>query len=148
LNLGASDPTPGPTGMTAREPIQRLDGVRVLLVEDELDALDVLADFLREQGAAVFAVPSARRALADLGAAHPDVIVSDIGMPEMDGISLIRSVRRLGGEPAGTPAIALTAFARAEDRDRALEAGYQKYLTKPVELARLARAIAELGPRA
>jgi CheY-like chemotaxis protein len=105
----------------------------------------MLNEILTELGARVRPVPSARQALDELARAIPDVLVSDIGMPEMDGISLIQRVRGLpANEGGGTRAIALTAFARAEDVQRALDAGYQTHLAKPVGIAQLARAIADV----
>jgi PAS domain S-box-containing protein len=126
--------------------VPRLDDLCVLLVDDEQDALELVGEVLRDQGAEVHGATSARQALHDLGELHPDVLVSDIGMPEMDGMTLIQSVRarpaREGGE---TPAIALTAFARPEDVERALSAGFQKHIAKPVEIPELVRAIAAMG---
>jgi PAS domain S-box-containing protein len=124
----------------------RLDGLRLLLVDDEPDALELVSEVLREQGAEIHAAASARQALEALPQLKPHVVVSDIGMPEMDGIALIRAIRSLPADQGGaTPAIALTAFARAEDVQRALSAGYQMHLSKPVEIAPLARAVARLG---
>ncbi len=124
----------------------RLDGLRLLIVDDDPDALELLSEVLRGQGAEIHAAVSARKALELLANVKPDVLVSDIGMPEMDGIALIRAVRDLPSNLGGqTPAIALTAFARAEDAQRALTGGYQVHLSKPVESASLARAVARLG---
>jgi PAS domain S-box-containing protein len=131
------------------EPVEeasRLDGLRLLVIDDEPDALELVSEVLREQGAEIHAAASARQALEALPDLKPHVVVSDIGMPEMDGIALIRAIRSLPADRGGgTPAIALTAFARAEDVERALTAGYQMHLTKPVEIAPLARAVARLG---
>jgi CheY-like chemotaxis protein len=88
---------------------------------------------------------SARQAFGRLGTDPADVLVSDIGMPEEDGLSLIRRIRLLPGQPGRIPAIALTANARAEDRARALEAGYQMYFAKPVELAEFQAGLASLA---
>jgi PAS domain S-box-containing protein len=124
----------------------RLDGLRLLIIDDDPDALELLSEVLREQGAEVHAEASARKALDVLPDVKPHVLVSDIGMPEMDGIALIRAIRELpSGRGGQTPAIALTAFARAEDAQRALTGGYQVHLSKPVEGASLARAVARLG---
>jgi PAS domain S-box-containing protein len=128
------------------EDIPRLDGLRVLLVDDEPDALTVLAEMLGEQGAEVHVASTSRDALERMGEVLPHVLVSDIGMPEMDGFTLIQRIRALPSERGGdTRAIALTAFARAEDVRRALAAGYQVHLAKPVELPQLANAIVALG---
>jgi CheY-like chemotaxis protein len=131
------------------EDVARLDGVRLLLVDDEPDALDVLGEVLSEQGAEVHAASSAREALSSLPSVRPDVLVSDIGMPEMDGFALIEGVRALAPEAgAHTPAIALTAFARPDDVKRALAAGFQMHIAKPVEIPELVRAIATMGRHA
>ncbi len=123
----------------------RLDGVRVLAVDDEPDTREMLKAGLRRCGAEVTAVGSAAEALEAIAAAVPDLLISDIGMPEMDGYDLIRQVRELTAENGGkVPAIALTAYARAEDRMQALRAGYQMHVPKPVELAELVAVAASL----
>jgi CheY-like chemotaxis protein len=114
-----------------------LRGAKVLVVDDEPDARDVAARFLQEHGAAVAAAGSAREALAILAKQRIDVVVSDIGMPEIDGYEL---ARRLGA----IPAIALTAFARPEDKERAMAAGFRAHVPKPVEAAELVAAVATL----
>jgi PAS domain S-box-containing protein len=119
-----------------------LHGLRVLVVDDEADARDLLQRVLSERGAEVVAAEGVGPALRHLDAARFDVLVSDIAMPEADGYALIRQVRVRHG---ALPALALTAFARAEDRDRALEAGYHAHLSKPVTPARLAEAIRRLA---
>jgi PAS domain S-box-containing protein len=127
---------------------QRLDGLRLLIVDDEPDALDVVGEVLRECGAAVDGASSAEEAMQRLERAVPDVIVSDIGMPLEDGYAFIRKVRALPPERGGrTPAVALTAYARSEDVQRAYAAGFQKHVPKPVELARLTSVIADLAGR-
>ena len=128
------------------EDVARLDGLRVLIVDDEQDALDLLGEVLREQGAEVHAAPSARDALGQLPTVRPHVLVSDIGMPDMDGFGLVQAVRALKGDGVGaTPAIALTAFARPDDVRRCLAAGFQLHIAKPVEIAQLVRAIATVA---
>jgi CheY-like chemotaxis protein len=103
---------------------------------------------LGQCGAAVAAVGSAAEALAEIRREPPDVLVSDIGMPDEDGYELIRKVRELPAESGGrVPAIALTAYARAEDRMQALRSGYQMHVPKPVELAELAAVVASLAQR-
>jgi PAS domain S-box-containing protein len=125
-----------------------LHGVRVLVVDDEPDARELVQRVLRRCGADVSVAGSAAAAAEALPHVRPDVLLSDIGMPDEDGYSLIRRVRALPPDLGGaTPAVALTAFARAEDRDRALDAGFQLHVTKPVEPAALARAVAELAGR-
>lgn len=120
-------------------------GLKVLVVDDEPDARALLKRLLEAEGAIVYASDSAQDALHRIHAARPDVLVSDIGMPGQDGYELIRNVRSLSPDAGGaTPAIALTAYARAEDRERAIGAGFQEHLAKPLEPARLISAIAEL----
>ncbi|BAZ23110.1 two-component hybrid sensor and regulator [Kalymmatonema gypsitolerans NIES-4073] len=137
------------------DPYVSLDGVRVLVVDDEADTRDFLVTVLQQCQAEVKAVGSAREALNTMTQWKPDVLVSDIGMPEEDGYSLIRKVRSL--ERAGDisspqqgakiPAAALTAYARPEDRMRAIQEGYQLHLPKPVEPAELATVVASLVGR-
>ena len=111
-----------------------LGGARVLIVDDELDARDLVAELLERLGANVKAVSSARLALDEIRHWHPHAIVSDIAMPGEDGYALIRELRRWEEEAGGwTPTIALTAYARDEDRVRSIEAGYQAHLAKPVD---------------
>jgi signal transduction histidine kinase/CheY-like chemotaxis protein len=133
--------------VSASPPGRLLEGVKVLVVDDEADARDVLRLGLEQRGASVTAAASASEALAglrDAGAAF-HVLLSDIGMPDEDGYSLIRRVRQLGASRGGgVPAIALTAYARAEDRARALEAGFDEHVSKPVEPVVLAATVADL----
>ncbi|MEO6193658.1 MAG: response regulator [Thermoanaerobaculia bacterium] len=125
-----------------------LAGVRVVVVEDEADTRELLALSLQQCGAEVAAFGSVPEALASFDLAVPDVLLSDIGVPGEDGYSLIRKVRArepaLGGK---VPAAALTAYARAEDRLRALEAGYQTHLAKPVDPSELIATVARLAGR-
>jgi CheY-like chemotaxis protein len=126
-------------------PLASLEGVRALVVDDEADARDLIARILRQSGAEVTVAASAREAMAVLAAQQPDVLLSDIGMPGEDGYALIRQVRALPDAHGGrTPAVALTAFARNEDRKRALAEGFQMHVAKPVEPAELTAAVAEL----
>jgi signal transduction histidine kinase len=125
-----------------------LAGVRVVVVEDEADTRELLAVALQQCGAEVAAFGSVPEALAAFDRAVPDVLLSDIGVPGEDGYSLIRKVR--AREPAlggNVPAAALTAYARAEDRLRALEAGYQTHLAKPIDPAELIATVARLAGR-
>jgi CheY-like chemotaxis protein len=117
-----------------------LSGVRVLVIDDAPDTLDVLEQILTVSGAATMTAPGAGAALALLEREVPDVIVSDVGMPEVDGFELMRRIR-LRAATAEIPAIALTAFTRQDDRVKALQAGFTDYLAKPVEPAALAAAI-------
>jgi len=123
-----------------------LAGLSILVVDDEADARDLLTVILEERQAKVTAVASPAEAYKTLERLKPDVIVSDIGMPGEDGYTFIRNVRldearkQLGWRPA----VALTAHARIEDRLRALSAGYQAHVIKPVEPAELVAVIASL----
>jgi len=112
---------------------KNLVGVTILLVDDEPDVLDLLSRVLRESGAVVHPVASALEAQATLGSLSVDLMISDIGMAGIDGYQLIRQIRQLVQPLARIPAIALTAFARPEDRKRAIEAGFDVYLAKPIE---------------
>jgi signal transduction histidine kinase len=118
-----------------------LSGARVLIVDDDADSLELLRIVLEGAGASVVGATGARQAL-DAGGPF-DAVISDIGMPEMDGYTLIRNLRSRS-HGADVPAIALTAFARSEDSDRALRAGYQVHLAKPVESTRLVQEVAGL----
>jgi signal transduction histidine kinase/CheY-like chemotaxis protein len=123
----------------------RIDGLRVLVVDDEPDTRELLKIGLNQCGAKVMLSGSAAEALEAMATAMPDVLVSDIGMPGEDGYELIRRVRELPAESGGrVPAIALTAYARTEDRMQALRAGYQMHVPKPVELAELVAIVASL----
>jgi signal transduction histidine kinase len=125
-----------------------LAGVRVLVVEDEEDTRELLIVALQQCGAEVEAFASVPEALASLARQIPDVLLSDIGVPGEDGYSLIRKVRALPpGLGGDIPAAALTAYARIEDRQRALDAGYQTHLAKPVDPAELISAIGRLAGR-
>jgi PAS domain S-box-containing protein len=131
------------------EVMQRLDGVRILVVDDEADTRDLLATLLRQYGAQVTTAHSAQAALQAIVQQPSDVLVSDIGMPGEDGYALIRQIRSLPATQGGqTPAVALSAYARPEDRIQALQAGYQTHLAKPVEPAELVAVIASLASNA
>jgi CheY-like chemotaxis protein len=128
------------------EPVT-LRGIRILIVDDENDARELMVAMLQEYGAIVRAVDSAAAALAILtgDAFAPDVLVSDVGMPETDGFALVREIRRLPSQRTRKlPAIAVTAYANPEDRVRALVAGFQNHIPKPVDANVLAIAIARL----
>jgi PAS domain S-box-containing protein len=123
-----------------------LDGVSVLVVDDEPDARHLIRRVLEACGARVIVASTADEGLAAVRAERPDMIVSDIGMPDEDGYDFIRKVRALPAAHGGrTPAAALTAFARAEDRTRALRAGYQTHVAKPVEPTELTAVVASLA---
>jgi PAS domain S-box-containing protein len=126
----------------------QLDGLFVLVVDDQEDTRVFITLVLERCGARVMSVGSAAEALSALQELRPDVLLSDIGMPGEDGYSLIKRVRALPAEQGGqTPAAALTAFARVEDRVKALRAGFQIHLPKPVEPMELASVIATLAGR-
>jgi PAS domain S-box-containing protein len=124
-----------------------LRGLQVLVVDDEPDARELIGRILEAQGARVRSASTAEEALRMIEVSRPDVLLSDVGMPGMDGYQLIRSIR--AGELAGQrlPALALTAFARAEDRKRAMLAGYQSHLAKPFDTAELVIVVAGLANR-
>jgi PAS domain S-box-containing protein len=125
-----------------------LKGMRVIVVDDEADSREYIIALLEQCGAEVVAVTSASEALDAVSQVKADVLVSDIGMPEEDGYSLIRKVRSLSAEHGGQiPAVALTAYARAEDRTRAIAEGFQIHIPKPVEPAELATVVASLAKR-
>ena len=149
LPVAAVSLLPGDEDREASNLSGGLKGLRVLVVDDETDARDVLTHVLLGYGVETESAASAVEALAKVESYRPDVIVSDIGMPEADGYWLMTQVRTLPPEQGGeTPAIALTAHASAEDRARALSCGYHFHLPKPAESAELARAIAVATGRA
>jgi hypothetical protein len=122
--------------------------VRVLVVDDQLDTREFVTIVLEQCQAEVRAVASVQEALQIIQEWKPDVLVSDIGMPQEDGYSLIRKLRSQSPELGrNIPAAALTAYARAEDRMRAIQEGYQLHLPKPVEPAELATVVASLVGR-
>jgi PAS domain S-box-containing protein len=126
--------------------VPRLPSTRVLVVDDDPDAVELVHELLTSAGAIVQTAHSASEALERLGHFHPHVLVSDIGMPEVDGYGLIRSVRSLAPTSGGkTPAVALTAYASAEDAERCLSSGFQGHLAKPVDPVQLVRVVASLA---
>jgi hypothetical protein len=127
--------------------LPRLDGIHVFAVDDEPDARDLLRVVLEAQGAEVTSFASAEHALTALKTKKPMVLVCDVGMPGMDGYQLIRALRADESRVDRIPALALTAFARAEDRKRSLLAGYQAHLAKPFDIGELILVIADLAGR-
>ncbi|TMB04471.1 MAG: response regulator, partial [Deltaproteobacteria bacterium] len=126
----------------------RADGLHVLLVDDDANTLDSLRALFEHYGARVTAVPSAAEALRALESLRPDVLVSDIAMPDEDGYQLIARVRELDRERGGAiPAVALTAFAADDDRVRALVAGYDVHLSKPVNPEEVVAFVTQLARR-
>ncbi|MCY1046687.1 PAS domain S-box protein [Corallococcus sp. bb12-1] len=125
-----------------------LTGVRVLVVDDEEDARELLRTLLEDSGAHVLTAGSAEEGLQVLQAERPDVLVSDIGMPGTDGYGFIERVRALPADRGGrTPAVAITAYARSEDRSRVLRAGFQSHVPKPVEPVELLAVLESLAGR-
>lgn len=136
-------PSPPPRSFTPS-----LAGVQVLIVDDEADTRDFLVTVLQQSHAEVKAAASVAEALELISKFKPDVLVSDIGMPGEDGYSLIRKIRQLSPAEGGNiPAAALTAYARTEDRLRAIQSGYQLHLPKPIEAAELTTVVASLVGR-
>ena len=132
----------------ARDRHLSLNGLRVLIVDDEIDARSLLTAMLERCGAEVRCASSASEGLESVEKWRPDVLVADIGMPVEDGYGLIRKVRALPRDRGGqTPALALTAYARTEDRVRAISEGYQLHLAKPVDRLELATVVASLANR-
>jgi PAS domain S-box-containing protein len=125
----------------------QLHGVGILVVEDDPDGREIIREILRAQGAEVTTAASGEEALELLAGKVPDLLVSDIGLGGIDGFGLMRRIRALDGPARTIPAIALTAYARAEDRATALAAGFQVHLTKPIEPRELQRAVAQLLDR-
>ncbi|AFY85235.1 PAS domain S-box protein [Oscillatoria acuminata] len=129
-------------------PTTSLEGVRVLVVDDEADARGLLTLVLEECGAQVQAAASVRQALIAIPQFYPQVLISDIAMPEEDGYTLIYQIRRMELSEGGyLPAAAVTAYARSEDRTRALKAGYDIHLPKPVDTAELIAVVERLAAR-
>jgi len=126
-----------------------LKGLKVLVVDDDADTRELIGEVLRECGSEVITSPSAAEALVALEQHKPDILISDLGMPDEDGYSLISQIRALPSERGGQiPAAALTAYARAEDRMRVLRSGFQFHLPKPVDSAELVTVVASLAGRA
>jgi PAS domain S-box-containing protein len=140
---------PAAGGSISMEPSSRLEGVSVMVVDDEPDTRDMLRIMIAQLGAEVRACASSDEAMRLLSEWKPDVIVSDIEMPDEDGYELMRKVRQSEANRGGrkVPAIALTAYGRVEDRSRALSVGYQIHIAKPAEPEELAAVIASLARR-
>ena len=128
---------------------EKLDGLKVLVVDDEANTRELLSVVLTRCGAVVDTAGTVVEALSSIERSKPDILISDIGMPGEDGYELIRKVRALAAEKGGkVPAVALTAYARTEDRLRVLRSGYQMHIPKPVELTELVAIVANLTGRA
>jgi CheY-like chemotaxis protein len=131
---------------TAMAPMPDLRQVRVMVIDDDVDTLEMIREILEATGAEVGVADSAMSAMALAATFRPDVLVTDIGMPHMDGFDLIDEIRRSGDETLrNVPAAALTAYARSEDRLRALRSGFQIHLAKPIDPAELMAAVASLA---
>jgi CheY-like chemotaxis protein len=150
LPLGTAAPARPRKPSSAADPGARswqpvLRGRRVLVVEDDPDARHLVAEVLSTSGASVVTVATAMEALSELERAIPDVVVADIGLPGEDGYALLRRIRQRAPDRGGTvPAVALTAYARVEDREAALAAGFDRHMVKPVDPFILASAVAGL----
>jgi CheY-like chemotaxis protein len=132
----------------ARPDMDTLEGFVILIVEDDDDARDLMQAVLEQRGAQVSAADSVARAFELLEATPPDVVVSDIGMPDEDGFTLAKRLRARAAERGGlTPIIAVSAFAGRTDRLRALAAGFDRYLHKPVDFDELSGAIQSIVDR-
>ena len=159
VHLPVSVVQPGPQAgprehpETALSPPGRFDvldlsGLKVLVVDDEPDARELVQRVLAECGAEVHLAGNAEEAVAIVQTQRPQILVSDIGMPDVDGFELLRRIRHLGPEHGGNlPAIALTAFARSEDRTRALRAGFLVHVSKPVEPAEIVATVGSVAGR-
>ena len=121
-----------------------LGGIHVLVVEDEQDTRDLLTFLLESEGATPIPVDNVTAALEILTNQHPDIVVTDIGMPDYNGYALIASVRHQRSQTRTTPVIALTAYSTPADRDTALISGFNEYLAKPFEPDKLIRTIRRL----
>jgi CheY-like chemotaxis protein len=136
------------SGSTEVFDLPKLHGVHAFVVDDEADARLLIRRVLEGQGAQVTTFESGEQLLAALATTRPTVIVSDIGMPQMDGYQMIRALRASeASRDARIPALALTAFARAEDRKRSLSAGYQAHIAKPFDVGELILLVAGLVGR-
>jgi PAS domain S-box-containing protein len=138
----AADRHPG-----AVDPVPRLDGINVLAVDDEPDSVNLLRTVLEGAGAKVTSAESGSAALESLQTTMPDVMIADIGMPGMDGVQLIRAIRRMDEPVRSLPAAALTAYARSQDRITSLASGFQMHLVKPIDPLELIVAVSTLAPR-
>jgi CheY-like chemotaxis protein/nitrogen-specific signal transduction histidine kinase len=141
-----SSETPIPSSADPAAEKINLTGLRILVVDDEPDTLDIVSRLLKDCYAEVITADSADAAMAMLRQRKPHVLISDISMPHRDGYDLINEIRHLSAEDGGkTPAVALTAFARTEDRAKAMQAGYQVHMSKPIEPQELIATIANLA---
>ena len=123
-----------------------LNKLRVLVVDDNADTLELVTFILEEYGTEVITAASATEAIAAIAQSQPNILISDIAMPGVDGYSLIRKLRTLSSEGGGQiPAIALTAYANEEERTRVLDSGFQMHIAKPVDPTELVAVVANLA---
>jgi signal transduction histidine kinase/ActR/RegA family two-component response regulator len=149
VRVRADGPRPSPAPALTPAPMAALQGLRVLVVDDDADTVEVVRELLEISGAEVQVASTVDQALAAISVTRFDVLLSDIGMPVKDGYELIRSVRALPADRGGAiPAAALTSFTQSDHREQALSAGYQLYLAKPIEPGALSFAVARLAGRA
>ena len=135
-----------PRSEASAQALPHLDGVSVLVVDDDVDSRSFVCQLLEHHGATVAMSDSTSDALSRFRQLRPDVIISDIGMPDEDGYALIKRVRSLASHEGGnTPAMALTAYAHSQDETAALAAGYHRHVRKPVDVSELITAVAELA---
>jgi len=128
--------------------VPQLRGIRILAVDDDRDSLALVREILETTGATVVTADSGEQALQSLDRARPDVLLADLAMPQMNGYQLIDRVRRSERpEIRGIPAVAFTAYARSEDRTKALRSGFQMHLAKPIDPAELMAAMAAMAKR-
>jgi signal transduction histidine kinase len=144
------EPIPPKTEVAgAPETLPNLDGISVLVVDDDVDSRTFVCQLLQNHGATVTVSDSTSDALLRFKELRPDVIISDIGMPDQDGYALIKRVRSLTSDEGGdTPALALTAYVSRQDENAALSAGYHRHVRKPVDVSELITAVAELAANA
>ena len=146
--VASADEAAAPLPAARRSGGERLEGVRVLVVEDDADARELVATVLAHAGAMTFTASNGRDGIAMVPRVRPDVLVCDLAMPDQDGLAVVREVKAWAAETgAALPALALTAYARAEDREQALAEGFDRYLTKPVEPSELVSVVAGLARR-
>jgi PAS domain S-box-containing protein len=143
----ASLKAPGSSAPAIEEPSSRLVGAKIMVVEDDFPSLEFLSRFLLERGAEVIGYDRGQLALDKVNEEKPDVIISDIGMPDMDGYELARRIRKVSRENGHIPIIAVTAFARPEDEAKAFQAGFDAHLPKPLDASRLERVVVDLLDR-
>ncbi len=137
---------PNPIPFPQKLEVPELTGLTVLVVEDEPNSREVFSEIIKSYGGKTILSSSVREALHCFKIMRPDVILSDIALPLHDGYELIAKIRKLTPEQGGlVPAIALTAYAAQHDIHRAIAAGFEKHLTKPVDSEQLARTIAQLA---